>query len=174
MTDIVLTGLFIFFARVADVSLGTLRMLMLVKGRRLPSAFIGFFEVIIYVLALGRVVNQLDRWEYLLIYALGFACGNILGIALEERMALGYVGAEVVVGSNSDSLINLLRENGFGVTVIEGWGKDGAKEILTVIMERKQMPKLMELVNEHDSNSFTIVMDARKTMGGYYQRNKSK
>ena len=89
-------------------------------------------------------------------------------------MALGYVGAEVVVGSNSDSLINLLRENGFGVTVIEGWGKDGAKDILTVIMERKQMPKLMELVNEHDSNSFTIVMDARKTMGGYYQRNKSK
>ncbi|MDD4657722.1 MAG: DUF2179 domain-containing protein [Eubacteriales bacterium] len=174
MRDIILTGIFIFFARVADVSLGTLRMLMLVKGRRLPSAVIGFFEVIIYVLALGRVVNQLDRWEYLLVYALGFAIGNILGIALEERMALGYVGAEVVVEANSDSLINLLRENGFGVTVTEGWGKDGPKDILTVIMERKLMPKLMDLVNEHDGHSFTIVMDARKTMGGYYQRNKSK
>ena len=61
--QVVLTGLLIFLARVADVSLGTLRMLMLVKGRRLPSAIIGFFEVLIYVNALGRVVNQLDRWE---------------------------------------------------------------------------------------------------------------
>jgi uncharacterized protein YebE (UPF0316 family) len=170
----VLTGLLIFLARVADVSLGTLRMLMLVKGRRLPSAIIGFFEVLIYVNALGRVVNQLDRWEYLLVYALGFASGNILGIILEERMALGYVGAEVVVGANSDELVDLLRNSGFGVTVAEGWGKDGPKDILTVITKRKEMPRLMDLVNQHDANSFTIVMDARKTMGGYYRSNKSK
>ena len=171
---VVLTGLLIFLARVADVSLGTLRMLMLVKGRRLPSAIIGFFEVLIYVNALGRVVNQLDRWEYLLVYALGFASGNILGIILEERMALGYVGAEVVVGANSDELVDLLRNSGFGVTVAEGWGKDGPKDILTVITKRKEMPRLMDLVNQHDANSFTIVMDARKTMGGYYRSNKSK
>ncbi len=172
--QVVLTGLLIFLARVADVSLGTLRMLMLVKGRRLPSAIIGFFEVLIYVNALGRVVNQLDRWEYLLVYALGFASGNILGIILEERMALGYVGAEVVVGANSDELVDLLRNSGFGVTVAEGWGKDGPKDILTVITKRKEMPRLMDLVNQHDANSFTIVMDARKTMGGYYRSNKSK
>lgn len=174
MVEPLLTGLLIFIARVADVSLGTLRMLMLVKGRRLPSAVVGFFEVVIYVQALGRVVNQLDRWEYLLVYALGFACGNILGIMLEERMALGYVGAEVVVGPYSDTLISLLRENGFGVTVTEGWGKDGPKDILTIITKRRLMPKLMSLVSDHDSNSFTIVMDARKTLGGYYQRDKSK
>lgn len=174
MREVILTGLLIFLARVADVSLGTLRMLMLVKGRRLPSAVIGFFEVLIYVNALGRVVNQLDRWEFLLVYALGFACGNVLGIYLEERMALGYVGAEVVVTAKSHGLVNLLRENGFGVTVAEGWGKDGPKDILTIITKRKQMPKLTELVNNHDSNTFTIIMDARQTMGGYYQRNKSK
>lgn len=174
MVEAVLTGLLIFLARVADVSLGTLRMLMLVKGRRLPSAVVGFFEVVIYVQALGRVVNQLDRWEYLLVYALGFACGNILGITLEERMALGYVGAEVVVGPQSESLITTLRDNGFGVTVTEGWGKDGPKDILTIITKRRLMPQLMDLVNSYDSSSFTIVMDARKTLGGYYQRDKSK
>lgn len=174
MWEVVLTGALIFLARMADVSLGTMRMLMLVKGRRLPAAAIGFFEVLIYVNALGRVVNQLDRWEYLLVYALGFACGNYLGIVLEERMALGYVGAEVVVRANSDALIGHLRANGYGVTVSEGWGKDGPKDILTIITKRKQMPQLIDLINSHDSNSFTIVMDARKTMGGFYQRSKSK
>lgn len=174
MAGVILTGVLIFFARVADVSLGTMRMLMLVKGRRLPAAAIGFFEVLIYVNALGRVVNQLDRWEYLLIYALGFSAGNFLGIFLEERMALGYAGVQIIVQSESDSLISFLRDNGFGVTVSEGWGKDGPKDILTVILPRRQMTKLLGLVNSHESKSFTIVMDARKTMGGYYQRQKSK
>ena len=163
MVEVLLTGLVIFLARVSDVSLGTLRMLMLVKGRRLNAAAIGFFEALIYVNALGRVLNQLDRWEYVLVYALGFAAGNYLGIFLEERMALGYAGVEIIVQSESDGLVQYLRENGFG-----------PKDILTVIVPRRQMTKLMTLVNDHDSKSFTIVMDARKTMGGFYQRQKSK
>lgn len=174
MGTVVITGVLIFFARVADVSMGTMRMLMLVKGKRLPAAAIGFFEVIVYITALARVVNQLDRWEFLLVYALGFAAGNYLGIFLEERMALGYAGVQIVVQSESDSLAQFLRENGFGVTVGEGWGREGPKDILTVILPRRQMSKLMGLVTSHDSKSFTIVMDARKTMGGYYQRQKSK
>lgn len=174
MGSVIITGLLIFFARVADVSMGTMRMLMLVKGRRIPAAAIGFFEVIVYILALGRVVNQLDNWVYLLIYALGFSTGNYMGIFLEERMALGYIGAQIVVQSESDSLVQFLRENGYGVTVTEGWGMSGPKDILTIILPRRQMPKLMDLVNSHDSKSFTIVMDAKKTLGGYYQRQKSK
>lgn len=174
MFEVLLTGLIIFLARVSDVSLGTLRMLMLVKGRRLPAATIGFFEALIYVNVLGRVLNQLDRWEYILVYSLGFAAGNYLGIFMEERMALGYAGVEIIVHSESDSLVQFLREKGFGVTVSEGWGKDGPKDILTVIVPRRQLTQLMSLVNDHDSKSFSIVMDARKTMGGYYQRQKAK
>jgi len=174
MVPAIFTGLLIFIARITDVSMGTMRMLMLVKGRRFPAAAIGFFEVIIYVNALARVVNALDNWVYMLIYALGFAAGNYLGIYLEERMALGYAGVQIIVQSESDSLVSFLRENGFGVTVTEGWGREGPKDILTVIVPRRQMDKLMQLVNSHDSKSFTIVMDARKTMGGYYQRQKSK
>lgn len=174
MQVVILTGAFIFFARVADVSMGTIRMLMLVRGRRLPAAAIGFFEVIIYITALERVVNSLDRWEYLLIYALGFSAGNFVGILLEERMALGHIGVQIIVQSESDSLASFLRDNGFGVTIMEGWGREGPKDILTVILPRSQMPKLTALVNDHDSKSFTIVMDARKTLGGFYQRQKSK
>ncbi|HOB35547.1 MAG: DUF2179 domain-containing protein [Firmicutes bacterium] len=174
MVEAVLTGMLIFFARVTDVSLGTMRMLMLVKGRRLQAAAFGFFEAMIYVVALSRVVTQLNRWEYVLVYALGFASGNFLGVFLEERMALGYAGVEIIVRSESDALVQKLREEGFGVTVGEGWGKEGPKDILTVILPRRQMPKLMELVRSHDNKAFTIVMDARKTLGGFYRRQKSK
>jgi uncharacterized protein YebE (UPF0316 family) len=84
------------------------------------------------------------------------------------------VGVQIIVQSESDSLASFLRDNGFGVTVTEGWGREGPKDILTVILPRGQMPKLTALVNGHDSKSFTIVMDARKTLGGFYQRQKSK
>lgn len=174
MTEAVITAGLIFFARVADVSLGTLRMLMLVKGRRLPAAAIGFFEVLIFVVALGRVVNSLDRVEYLLMYALGFAVGNYVGIVLEEKMALGHIGVQIVLQGESDAVVQLLRQQGFGVTLMEGWGREGLKDIISVVLPRRQLPALMQIVNSQDERAFTIVMDARKTLGGYYQRQKSK
>ena len=148
MVEAVLTGMLIFFARVTDVSLGTMRMLMLVKGRRLQAAAFGFFEAMIYVVALSRVVTQLNRWEYVLVYALGFASGNFLGVFLEERMALGYAGVEIIVRSESDALVQKLREEGFGVTVGEGWQEGQGHSHGDV--PRRQMPKLMELVRSHD------------------------
>lgn len=174
MYPAILTGLFIFTARVTDVAMGTTRIMLLVKGRRIQAAAIGFFEVIVYIVALGRVVNALDQWYYLLVYALGFAGGNLLGGYLEERMALGYVGVQIIVRSESDTLVRDLREEGFGVTLTEGWGREGPKDIITVILGRKQMPRLQQLINQHDQKAFVIVMDARKTLGGYYLRQKSK
>ena len=174
MVEALITAGLIFFARVADVSLGTLRMLLLVKGKRLPAAAIGFFEIIIYVIALGRVVNDLDRLEYLLMYALGFAVGNYAGIVLEEKMALGYLGVQIVLQGENDSVVQSLRQQGFGVTLMEGWGRDGLKDIITVVLPRRQLPALMQIIHAYDEKAFTIVMDARKTLGGYHRRQKSK
>ncbi|MFA5577792.1 MAG: DUF5698 domain-containing protein, partial [Tissierellaceae bacterium] len=107
--------LFIFFARVTDVSLATVRMLMVVQGRKLQAALIGFFEVGIYITALGKVVNSLNNPMNLLSYALGFACGNYLGIIIENKIALGNLAAQIILKiSGNDDLIKILRENGFG------------------------------------------------------------
>lgn len=93
---IVLNFLFIFFARVVDVSLLTVRMLMIVRGKKYLAAVLGFFEVTIYIVALGRVMTSLDNWVNILAYSSGFAVGNIVGSVLETKMAIGTIMVRIV------------------------------------------------------------------------------
>lgn len=161
--------LFIFFARVTDVSLATVRMLMVVQGRKLQAALIGFFEVAIYITALGKVVNSLNNPMNLFSYALGFACGNYLGIIIENKIALGNLAAQIILKiSDNDSLIKILRENGFGVTVIEGQGLEGTREILNVIINRKDLLNLKKIVYEFDKSAFITVNNINPISGGYF------
>jgi len=163
-----ITGyLLIFFSRVVDVSLATLRTLMIVRGRRLQAALIGFFEVIIYIIALKKVVSTLDNPFSLLAYALGFATGNYVGSFIEEKMAIGCITVQVIAKNDTGQLQEVLRNQGFGVTVIEGMGKKGKRNILNIILRRKDLPSLMENVKNIDEDAFIAVMDARTTYGGY-------
>lgn len=163
-----ITGyLLIFFSRVVDVSLATLRTLMIVRGRRLQAASIGFFEVIIYIIALKKVVSTLDNPVSLLAYALGFATGNYVGSFIEEKMAIGCITVQVIAKNDTGQLQEVLRNQGFGVTVIEGMGKKGKRNILNIILRRKDLPSLIENVKGIDEDAFIAVMDARTTYGGY-------
>ena len=102
--------LLIFLMRVCDVSLTTFRTLMVVQGRRVQAAFIGFFEVILYIVALGKVVSSLDDPINLLFYALGFATGNYVGITIENKIALGNLGAQIILKTDKNQdLINSQR-----------------------------------------------------------------
>jgi uncharacterized protein YebE (UPF0316 family) len=162
--------LFIFFARVTDMSLTTIRTLMIVRGRRLQAALIGFFEVIIYITALNRVVNQLDNPLNLLSYALGFATGNYVGIFIEEKMAIGNITVQIISKTESVVIEGALRNAGYGVTVFKGTGLEGERNVINVHLFRKDLPWLLERVRELDREAFITVMDARSTLGGYYKR----
>lgn len=165
--------LFIFMARVMDVSLGTFRTLMVVQGRRLPAALIGFFEVSIYVTALGKVVNSLDNPLNLLAYALGFASGNFIGITIENKIALGNLSAQIILKtSDNQELIEILRDNKFGVTVIEGKGKEGNREILNVVINRKDLNNLKRIVYEYEDKAFITVNNINPISGGYFAPSK--
>lgn len=166
--------LFIFAARVCDVSMATIRTLMVVQGRKVQAALIGFFEVIIYVVALGKVVNGLSDPGNLIAYALGFACGNYVGIFLEEKMALGNLSAQVVTNHKEDEVVEKLRENGFGVTVVKGEGKEGERNILNVTFERKMLGKLNKILEEIDDNVFITVSSTKQIKGGYFSATKKK
>jgi len=166
--------LFIFGARIMDVSLATIRMLMVVQGRRKYAAIIGFFEVIIYIVALGKVVNGLSNPGNLLAYALGFASGNYIGSYIEEKIALGNLTAQVILNDNDQSIVDELRENGFGVTVIEGQGKEGPKNLLTIMLKRKDLSKLHNLLAAHDKGVFITVSTTKLISGGYLSKIKKK
>lgn len=160
--------LFIFIARVMDVTLATTRTLMLVRGHGFKAATIGFFEVIIYITALNRVVSSLDNPFKLIAYALGFATGNIAGSWVEGKLAIGLATAQVI--TRCPDLAEVLRKEGYGVTVIEGKGKDGRRDMLIISLPRKELSRLMDIVEDKDEAAFIMIMDTKSSKGGYYRQ----
>ena len=174
MDGIALSYIFIFFAKVAHVSLATVRILLLVRGKRLLAAGIGFFEASLFVLALKEVFLSTDHIWGVIVYALGVATGNFTGSMVEERMAVGFVTAQIVSLTYTDSIVEALREEGFGVTVIEGCGKDGPHQVLNVYVKRKDLARLMNIVEKADVRAFVSIMDTKKIIGGYFSRSKGR
>ena len=170
--DIFLQALMICLARIVDVSMGTMRTILLVKGHRRIASVLGFFEVMIYLIVLGKVVGNVNRPVLILAYCFGYAMGNIVGSKIEEKLSIGRVVAQVIVKEISDELIGSLRNAGFGVTIFEGEGKEGKSYMLNIILNRKQVRKLNEIVDRCDCGVFITIMDVRSSLGGYFQPKK--
>ena len=166
--------LFIFLARVCDVSLATIRTLMVVRGQKLYAAIIGFFEVIIYILALGKIFSDLTNPLNLLFYALGYATGNYVGTYFEVKLAVGIFTAQVITLKDPLKLTEILREKGYGVTVIEGEGREGKRYILQIILKRKRFRDLQKEIDQWDEKAFCTIFDARLTRGGVLAQNRKE
>ena len=126
--------LFIFLLRIVDVSLATLRMLLAVRGIKMVAPIIGFFEVLVWVVAVGTVIQHLDSPLHLVGYAGGFATGTFVGLLIEERMALGMASIRIVSRFGGVELAEALREQGYGVTEFSGQGKEGQVEVLDAVV----------------------------------------
>ena len=167
--------LLIFIARVTDVTLATLRMLMVVQGRKIYSACIGFVEILIYVTALNQVVNNLDRVGNLIAYALGFACGNFIGITIENKIALGTLSVQIIhKADNGKELVDELRETGFGVTTFVAQGREGDRDVINAVIRRKDLEKIKKIVYKFDPDAFIITNSISPISGGYFSAIKKK
>lgn len=147
----------IFVARIGDVSIGTVRTILVIGGRPWISAFLGFFEVIIWVLAVGGVITYLTNVFALLGYACGFAAGVIIGMFIENRLALGFRLVRVVNTDREIMLSDRLRERGFRVTRVDGHGRDGPVEIAFMIVKRRALPALRRRIAEIAPRAFVSV-----------------
>ena len=171
--ELILGYIVIFLSRLIDVSMGTMRTLMVVQGRKWPAAIIGFFEIAIYVVVLGKVVNNLNNPLNLLSYASGYAAGNYVGIIIENKIALGKSSVRVILKSEeNDDLISLLRDKGFGVTVVQGKGREGVREILNIIIDRKKILDLQKILSDYDEKAFVTVSSISPLSGGYFAPKK--
>lgn len=149
-TDIVnyiLLPLFIFLARIFDVSLGTLRIIFVTKGMRLVAPLVGFFEVLIWLLAISRIMQDLDNWVSYVAYAGGFATGNFVGMYLEERLAIGHEMIRVITRKDATSLIEELREMGYGVTSVKAEGIEGEVAVIYIIARRRMISEVLDKIN---------------------------
>ncbi|GFN21875.1 MAG: DUF2179 domain-containing protein [Thermoanaerobacteraceae bacterium] len=159
--------LLMFLARVTDVTLATLRMLFLVRGKRFHAAAIGLFEVSIYIIALKYVMERLDEPVSLIFYALGFATGNIVGSMIEEKVALGQVSVQVITLHQPLELAEVFRSAGYGVTVTEGYGREGVHLILNLSLPRKRLSEVQEQVRAWDPQAFMVINEVRSVYGGF-------
>lgn len=150
-----LLGLFVFLARVGDVSLGTLRTLTIVQGRTRLSFVLGFVEVSMWLVVIAAVLDKVSHRPVLgVFYALGFATGNIVGIKLEQRIALGDVVLRVICASCGPALAERIRGAGFGVTVFEGEGLHGPVTMLFVVCRRRDLKPILRMVDDIAPDAF--------------------
>src|SRR3712207_3394972 len=146
--EFVLGYLLIFCAKCADVTLATIRTIFVVKGKKKLAFCVGFLEILIYLFAMDKVLGDMGDTIKVISYALGFATGNVVGITLEEKLAIGLITAQIFTGEDVDDFAEYLRYNGFGVTVIEGKGREGIKYILQVVLDRKHLHNFQNTINE--------------------------
>lgn len=156
-----LLPVFIFLARIVDVSLGTLRTILLVRGYAIFAAGLGFFEITIWLFAISSVIQHLNNPTSIAAYAGGFAAGNIVGIWFERKLAMGFQLVRFVSNDPTRQIATALRADGFTVTEVKAEGRDGPVEICLVAVSRKRVPFAMRVASTIDPSVFTTVEDLR-------------
>lgn len=156
--SVALICLLIFAARVVDVTLGTLRTVWIVQGRRISVFCLGFVEILIWVFAVSSVIQNLENPWYAVFYAIGFATGNYIGITLEQKLAYGEQVVRVF-SRNGDELASALRDCGYGVTVFRGEGRDSPVDMCFVESRRRNIRKIVNLARQTDPVCYYVVDD---------------
>ncbi len=160
----------IYFARIIDVSIGTIRVILLSRGNRFVAPLLGFFEVIIWLAAIGKVIQNLTNVVCYIAYGAGFATGNYVGMWLESKLALGFQMVRIISTSPLQLLPTELRNEGYGVTTIKGKGAKGAVNIVFSVISRKKVNEFIKLVLTIEPNAFISVEDVRSSYSGYLER----
>ena len=155
--DLLILPVFIFLARICDVSLDTLRIIFIAKGYKFIAPVIGFFEILIWIVVITRIMQNLDNWRCYVAYAGGFATGNYIGMLLDEKLAIGYEMIRVITKKDAHELTNALRKAGYGVTSVDAMGMQGEVGILYIVINRKKLKEIIGMIKEHNPNAFYTI-----------------
>jgi len=161
--------LLIFFLRVCDMSLDTLRVLFVMRGIKKIAWVLGFCQSVIFILAIGKVLTQINNPLNIIGYAAGFATGNVVGMIIEERIAIGHILVNIISPRRGSAIVTHLRDHGYAVTELAGRGKDGMVSMINCSVLRKQVDAVHELVNEVDPDAFITAEDVRPIRHGFWR-----
>lgn len=166
--SIFLEALLIFALRVLGIAISTLSTLMTVQGRKFYAVVAGFFSALVYVIAIGKVVTNLNNVWNILAYAGGFAGGTLIGMVLDQRLALGFAEVRFISTDDGHDLADALREAGFGVTELTGHGRENAVEVIGVLCPRKEVKNVLEIGQNVDDDAIVTVTEPRSVERGYW------
>ena len=160
----------IFIINVAYVTCLTMRTILTLKGYRYVAAIVSFLEVLVYVVGLGMVMSSLDQIQNVFAYEFGFSIGIIVGMKIEEKLALGYTVVNVTSSEYELDLPRQLRDLGYGVTHYTAYGRDGNRLILQILTPRRFEFKLIETIKQIDEKAFIVAYEPRTIHGGSWAK----
>ena len=164
-----LGALLIFVLRVTQMSLDTLRVLFMIRSRKLLAWILGFLQSTVFVLAFTSVLNNLENPLNLIGYAAGFATGNVIGIMIEERLALGFIHLQIVSPRYGTAIVERLREDGYAVTEVPARAKDGMVTMVNCNVRRKQAREVEKLIYAVDGEAFITASEIRSVRRGFWR-----
>ena len=167
--NIWISALVIFLLRVIDMSLDTMRMLFVVRGKKPIAWILGFLQSLVFVIAISTVLANLNNILNIIGYAAGFATGNVLGMFIEERLAIGHIAMRVISSKKDSGIAKALRKAGFAVTEIQARGKDGKVALLNSSIKRRDVSRFEDLVTKTEPGAFITAEDVRPIRVGFWR-----
>lgn len=158
----VILPLLIFMARVADVSIGTMRVILVMQGKKGLAPLLGFFESLIWLLAIGQIFKHIDNPVSYISYATGYAFGTYIGIIVEEKMAIGRVVVRVITSLPANNLIEYLERKNHRYSNIDATGNDGKVNIIFTVVKRNTLKELIPKINEYNPKAFYTIEGVKK------------
>jgi uncharacterized protein YebE (UPF0316 family) len=163
----------IFIARIADVSIGTVRVIFVSRGFKYLAPVVGFIEILIWLLAIGQIMKNLSNPMCYIAYAGGFAMGNFVGICIAERLSLGVVLIRVISKKDALPLVEQLKKENYGVTSVDGHGISGEVKVVFTIVPRREVKPVIEQVKKFNPNAFYSVEEVGYVEKGVFPIRRS-
>lgn len=168
--EILVGGFVIFILRLIDMCLDTLRVLFVMRGQRVIVWILGVVTSIIYIVAISNVLSGKNHPFTILCYGVGYATGNVLGMRLEERMAIGYKQVNIVSQNDGREIATALRDQGYGVTELKGEGMNGTVDVVSTSIKRKQVKDVRKIVQKIDDKAFITEDDFHPINSGTWRK----
>lgn len=170
----VILPVLIFLARIVDVSIGTIRLIFVSKGLKNIAPLLGFFEVVIWLLAVSQIMKHLDNVICYIAYGGGFAMGNFVGMYIEEKLSIGSVIVRVIPKSDTTELIKQLKSQDFGLTIVDAEGAHQKVKIIFSVIGRENVHRFISIINEYNPHAFYTIEEVKSVNEGVFRRDRSK
>jgi uncharacterized protein YebE (UPF0316 family) len=167
----IILPLIIFASRIGDVTLGTLRHVMMARGQKNISPILGFFEVLIWIIVVSQVMKQANNFACYIGWAGGFAMGNYIGLLIEERIALGLQIIRIISHQDCAELITKLQAENHGITVVDAHGSKGPVKIILTVAKRKNIEQIIQIIQKYSPEAFYSLEDIRDVKRGVFTEN---
>jgi len=164
----VILPVLIFCARVVDVSIGTIRIIFVSKGMKVLAPLCGFFEILIWLVAISNVMQNFTNPVLYIGYAGGFATGNYVGMIIEEKLALGLCVIRIITRKDATKLVEFLRAAGYGVTTMDAQGASGPVRIIFTVVRRYDIDEIDSVIQKHNPKAFYSVEDVKFVSEGAF------